>query len=283
MEYYQDHWIRFIASVFWAHFIKALGYSESLFEMFLEQGYFTDIVFGTLITLLIWESIRQTTILLERRYDWLEHTLARTALQVALGIVAPALLLFFIMLLYFRYAFGMSILDTSWLLIEYRVSVLFMVVVNGYYLGRYFYMRYRRAEAQLMAQSTPGDSPAARPLPETPVPAVQSLIALKGARNIPVPVENIAYCYLQDGHYFLRTFEEEHLMIDHTLDEIESLLPPASFFRLNRQTLAHWKACAAFKSIAGGKLEVTLKPAHTAPVIVSQKKAAILREWLVSR
>jgi len=280
---YKDHWIRISGAVLWAHFIKSLGYRESLFEMFMEPVYFVDILAGTGISLLIWELIRQVTSQLDRHYDWLEHTLMRTFLQLLLGTALPGLVVFFIMFLYFKYFIAVSIFETPWLLIEYRVTFLFLFMINGYYLGHYFYFRFRLAEQQVTALE------AVRPpiltgLEETPAaPAIQSLIAVKGAKNIPVPVENIAYCYVRDENYYLKTFDEQQFMIPHTLDELETMLPAAIFFRLNRQLVAHFKACAAFKSIENGKLELTLKPSFPEPVVVSQKKAATFKEWLVSR
>lgn len=279
---YKDHWIRISGAVLWAHFIKSLGYQESLFEMFMEPGYFVDILAGTGITLLIWELIRQMTTQLDRHYDWLEHTLMRTFLQLLLGAALPGLLVFFLMFLYFKYFISISIFETPWLLIEYRVTFLFLFMINGYYLGHYFYLRFREAEQQSAALE------AFRPhtvtgQEEPPSALVQSLIAVKGAKNIPVPVENIAYCYVRDETYYLKTFDEQQFMIPHTLDELENMLPAANFFRLNRQLVAHFKACAAFKNIENGKLELTMKPPFPESVVVSQKKAAAFKEWLVSR
>ncbi len=280
---YKDHWIRISGAVLWAHFIKSLGYSESLFQMFVEPGYFTDILIGTAITLLIWEVIRQATVWLDRHYDWLEHTLMRTFLQLLLGAVLPGLLIFFLMFLHFKYILQYDIFKTPWLVVEYRVTFLFLLMINGYYLGHYFYLRFRQAEQALSAALQPV-VPIAAPPPEEPVTlVVQSLIAIKGAKNIPVPVENVAYCYVREEQYYLKTFDDQQFMIDHTLDELEDMLPAANFFRLNRQLVGHFRACAAFKNIENGKLDITMKPAFHEPVVVSQKKAAAFKEWLVSR
>lgn len=280
---YKDHWIRVCGAVLWAHFIKSLGYKESLFETLLEPGYFTDTLVGTGMTLLIWEMIRQITMWLDRHYDWLEHALMRTFLQLLLGVALPGLFIFFMMLLYFKYILNFNIFETSWLLIEYRVTLLFLFMINGYYLGYYFYLRFRLAEQQSAVVKTLHQP--VIPEQETALAAtpIQSLIAVKGAKNIPVLIDNIAYCYVRDETYYLKTFDEQQFMIPHTLDELETMLPATNFFRLNRQLVAHFKACAAFKSIENGKLELTMKPLFPEPVIISQKKAAAFKEWLVSR
>jgi DNA-binding LytR/AlgR family response regulator len=117
-------------------------------------------------------------------------------------------------------------------------------------------------------------------------PAASSMlviIATKGSRQVPVPVEEIAYCFLQDDIYYLKTYDEQQLMTNETLDELANLLPASQFFRINRQILANAKACASFRSIANGKLEVMFQPSMPEPATVSQKKAAAFKSWLVNR
>jgi DNA-binding LytR/AlgR family response regulator len=155
-------------------------------------------------------------------------------------------------------------------------------MMNCFYLAYYFYQRFRQAESalqtlqhQLVAPQAVVNTPAAG---NTPV-----IIATKGSRQVPVPVEEIAYCFLQDDIYYLKTFDEQQLMSNETLDELANLLPASQFFRINRQTLANAKACASFRSIANGKLEVILQPSMPEAAIVSQKKAAAFKNWLVNR
>jgi hypothetical protein len=58
-------------------------------------------------------------------------------------------------------------------------------MINGYYLGQYFYFRFRLAEQQATALEAIR-TPMLPGLEETPAaPAIQSLIAVKGAKNIP--------------------------------------------------------------------------------------------------
>lgn len=279
---YPDSWIRIIGSIFLAHFIKTLGYSESLWEIVMDQGYFLEVSIGALINFGVWTFIRWISILLDGRYDWLEQSMLRSFLQVALGFVAPVLLSFFIMYFFFQYITGENIFNSNWLYLEYRVVLFYIGMMNAFYLGYYFYQRFRQMELQLAANNIV--LPPALPVASTS-PAITNnviILANKGNRQIPVPAEDIAYAFLQDDIYYLKTFDDQQFMANETLDELAAILPTSQFFRINRQILANARACASFRSIANGKLEVSLQPGLAEPVTVSQKKAAVFKAWLVN-
>ena len=74
---YPDIWIRIIGSIFLAHFIKTLGYSDSLWEIVMEPAYFIEVLIGGAINFCIWSLIRLISIWLDARYDWLENSMMR--------------------------------------------------------------------------------------------------------------------------------------------------------------------------------------------------------------
>lgn len=106
------------------------------------------------------------------------------------------------------------------------------------------------------------------------------MIAVSGNKNIPIPVENIAYFY-KDGNYItLNTFQSETYLLNHTLDELMKFLEASMFFRANRQFIINLKACHYFTNEENGKLQLHLLPEYSDDVIVSQKRAAAFKEWL---
>ena len=281
---YPDIWIRIIGSIFLAHFIKTLGYSGSLWKIVMEPMYFVEVLTGGAINFCIWSLIRLISIWLDARYDWLEQSMLRAFLQLVLGFVAPVLLSFFLMYLFFIHIAGDNIFNSNWLYVEYRVVLFYLAMMNVFYLGCYFYQGFRQAERELEGLRT--RAPESVPLSSSASTAssnIQVIIANKGARQVPVAIDELAYCFLQDDIYYLKTFDEQQLMAAQTLDELGAILPGSQFFRINRQILASAKACASFRSIANGKLEVTLSPAMPEAAIISQKKAAAFKVWLVNR
>ena len=279
---YPDIWIRIIGSIFLAHFIKILGHSQSLWEMVMQPEYFLEVLTGALVNFVVWSLVRWVSIRLDAHYDWLETAMMRAFLQAVLGFVVPVLISFFTMYFFFIYVAGDNIFNSSWLYVEYRVVLFYLAMMNCFYLAYYFYQRFRQAEVAL--QTLQDQLVAPQAMASTPVASnTLVIIATKGSRQVPVPVEEIAYCFLQDDIYYLKTYDDQQLMSNETLDELANLLPASQFFRINRQILANAKACASFRSIANGKLEVILQPSMPEPATVSQKKAASFKNWLVNR
>lgn len=64
-----------------------------------------------------------------------------------------------------------------------------------------------------------------------------------------------------------------------SLDEIEELLDPARFFRVNRQHLANLEAIESYQSDEWSKLHLRLKPPLKETLVVSKEKAAEFRRW----
>jgi two-component system LytT family response regulator len=100
-------------------------------------------------------------------------------------------------------------------------------------------------------------------------------------RNTLVPVmqERIAYFHKEEL-IFLYTMENEKLISEHqTLDEIESLLNPELFFRVNRQYIIHVQSVGRIKTTHKG-LTVQLKAPINSEIDISREKAAAFKKWV---
>jgi DNA-binding LytR/AlgR family response regulator len=64
-----------------------------------------------------------------------------------------------------------------------------------------------------------------------------------------------------------------------TLDEVESLIDPEKFFRVNRQYLIHLNSVARIKTTHKG-LTVELKLPHNIELDISREKASAFKRWL---
>lgn len=66
-----------------------------------------------------------------------------------------------------------------------------------------------------------------------------------------------------------------------TLDEIETMLNPKTFFRVNRQYIIHIDAVQSIKSLDNSKIDVLLKkPNQNILVDVSRQRCPDFRKWL---
>jgi DNA-binding LytR/AlgR family response regulator len=100
-------------------------------------------------------------------------------------------------------------------------------------------------------------------------------------RNTLVPVvqQDIAFFHKEELIY-LNTLSNEKFISEHqTLDEIESLLNPDFFFRVNRQYIIHVQAVSRIKTTHKG-LTLQLKPPFNTEIDISREKAVAFKKWV---
>lgn len=95
-----------------------------------------------------------------------------------------------------------------------------------------------------------------------------------------IPVEKIAYFFTQDKLTYLVDIQDKKYPIDHTLEEIDTMLNPDHFFRLNRKYLTHYQAVTAIHPYFKGRLKIELMPAVDDSIVVSSDKTPLLKAWL---
>lgn len=96
---------------------------------------------------------------------------------------------------------------------------------------------------------------------------------------VPVNESEIAFFHKEEL-IFVHTIGNERLISEHqTVDEIEGLVDPGRFFRVNRQYLIHMQVVARIKTTHKG-LCVQLKPPFNIEIDISREKATAFKEWM---
>jgi two-component system, LytTR family, response regulator len=100
-------------------------------------------------------------------------------------------------------------------------------------------------------------------------------------RNMMVPItqQEIVFFH-KDELIYLHTLSGEKYISDHqTLDEVETLLNPEFFFRVNRQYIIHVQSVGKIKTTHKG-LTVQLKAPFNIEIDVSREKAVAFKNWV---
>ncbi|MCC2546759.1 LytTR family DNA-binding domain-containing protein [Hymenobacter sp. BT175] len=96
-----------------------------------------------------------------------------------------------------------------------------------------------------------------------------------------IPVENISYFFSLEKATFVQTRENRRFVVDQTLEQLEKLLDPRHFFRVNRAYLVHQDAIQDIIHFTNSRLKTVLSPpAPEGDVLVSREKVASFRAWL---
>jgi len=114
--------------------------------------------------------------------------------------------------------------------------------------------------------------------------AYQKRLVIKFGQHLKtVEIAEVAYFYTQDRITHLCGFDGKRLPIDQNLDEVEDILDPAQFFRINRQFIINIKAIDAMYSYSKARVKIDLNPPSTHETIVSTERAAAFKQWLVGK
>lgn len=270
---YKDFWFKIIGSIVASQIIDAINREESFFQRLTTSYFYTDLLGGFAIALLLWEVTRYATKQLDKRYSWIEKPAQRILLQILFGVAGPALLSFFLTMGFMKFAYGQDIFQTQWLYNEFYSVILIIVLINVIYFAWWLYlMKPAAAAAPAMAYEN-------GTLPKNPK---QTIEVAKAGKTILLPQEEISSANLSDGYCYIKIFQGDTFVTSYTLEEVEQMLDRNFFFRANRQILVSRKACQSYKSIENGKIELDLQPALKSTVIVSQKRASEFRKWIAS-
>lgn len=95
-----------------------------------------------------------------------------------------------------------------------------------------------------------------------------------------VAVNQILYFYTEDKLTFLVTSQGDKFPVDHSLEELESLLDPDHFFRINRKYTVAVEAIKDIHPYFKGRVKIDLHNSSDDDIVVSSEKTPILKAWL---
>ncbi|GAB3505185.1 LytR/AlgR family response regulator transcription factor [Emticicia fontis] len=98
---------------------------------------------------------------------------------------------------------------------------------------------------------------------------------------IPVKIVDIAFFYYEAIIYLITKNNEKYTLDMSSMDELEELIDPSKFYRVNRQYIVCIDVIQSVRSIENSKLIVKLKnPHHTTEIDISRHKAPTFKKWL---
>ena len=103
-----------------------------------------------------------------------------------------------------------------------------------------------------------------------------------GAKLKRVEVADIAYFYAMEKSVFFKTFEGKTLSIDHSLDALEEMLNPDSFFRINRKYLVNIDAIEEMVLWSRSRIKLFLTPetGRDDDTVVSISRSSEFKQWM---
>lgn len=101
-----------------------------------------------------------------------------------------------------------------------------------------------------------------------------------GERLKTIEVSAILYFFSQDKTTFCVTEDNRNFILDYTLEQLEELVDPAQFFRINRKYLVSSPAIQDIINYTNSRLRLVLKGSQDNEVIVARERVQEFKDWL---
>jgi DNA-binding LytR/AlgR family response regulator len=94
-----------------------------------------------------------------------------------------------------------------------------------------------------------------------------------------VSADAIALFYAIDRDVFLHTTNKKKFIIDYKLEDLEEILDPSVFFRVNRSIIVHINAISDVLVYSSSRLKIHLHQEVDKEIIVSRERVTAFKEW----
>lgn len=95
-----------------------------------------------------------------------------------------------------------------------------------------------------------------------------------------IRIEDIRYFFSEDSLVYAVTEENKKHLMDFSLEQLEQVIPPQAFFRINRKIILHLDAIHKIHTYFNGRLKLDLLPRPGLEAIVSRDRVADFKSWL---
>jgi len=94
-----------------------------------------------------------------------------------------------------------------------------------------------------------------------------------------IPIEEILVFYSQKASYIL-TSDKHTYCIDYTLDQLEPMLDPETYFRINRKYIVSISACTNILAWSNSRLRLKIDGTDNPDIIVARERVQEFKNWL---
>ena len=95
-----------------------------------------------------------------------------------------------------------------------------------------------------------------------------------------IPVEEILVYYSLEKATYLHTNSNRDYCIDYSIDQLETLLDPALYFRINRKYIVSIEACTNILAWTNSRMRLKIEGINDENIIVARERVQEFKEWL---
>ena len=94
-------------------------------------------------------------------------------------------------------------------------------------------------------------------------------------------LKEINHFHICERNVFLSDYQDKDYGVDYSLEQLQSILDPRKFFRINRECIVNIDAITLMYSYSSSRLQLTLKNKEKSELfVVSRDKVALFKRWV---
>jgi DNA-binding LytR/AlgR family response regulator len=102
-----------------------------------------------------------------------------------------------------------------------------------------------------------------------------------GEKYRSVPIAEISHFHIAERSVFLNDNQGKDYGIDYSLEQLQTMLDPRKFFRINRECIVNLEAISLMYSYSSSRLQLTLKDKEKSDLfVVSRDKTGEFKRWI---
>jgi DNA-binding LytR/AlgR family response regulator len=96
-----------------------------------------------------------------------------------------------------------------------------------------------------------------------------------------IPAIEVSHFHITEHNIFLCDFQGKDYGVDYSLDQLQGMLDPRKFFRINRDCIVNINAIIMMHSYSSSRLQLTLKNAEKSEeFVVSRDRVSEFKKWV---
>lgn len=241
---------------------------NSLSQLIKLPSFSTDILFALTVTYLVGWYLKWLSFKLDKAISS-DNFSKRVKLQLAYGVIVPLIISLGLEILYLH-LISIPINESSILNLELPLSILFLLLINAFYLSTYLLYLQRRQNETVAEHNA------------LSVESLKYITVQKGYYEEKVDVRNCAFIKSSNKILWLYTFDDNHFRLNGTLESWESRLA-SFFFKINRQYIVAPGAIKSVEQTSTRKIKVNLLLPQEDDIFVSKANASGFKNWWKGR
>jgi len=259
---YRDWMTRVILSLVAAHYVLAINEPEPFFEFIQLPGYPALLLQNWLMAFFIINFIYTVSERLNSRFPLTGNLAIRILLQIIFGFLVPSIVLFLLAYLFF-WINDVDMMATSYAKLEWWFSILFLILVNCYYVIRHL-MRY------ILFQKSGQDEVSG-------MGSSEGIMVKDGNELIRIPVSDVTHIHHVLDTTLVYVLGGKQYLTDKTVTALADELNPRQFYKIHRSQIINRNIVQGYSPASSNRLK--LKTRVQEEFYVSQRSRADFKKW----